>query len=114
MIKMIFTMRRKAGISREAFIDHYERHHVPLALSFIPPPLVYRRNYVADKQDDTFDVVTEIAYATPEEAGQAQAAMASPEAIAAIRADEDRFIESGSVRSYLVETYDSGATPIDT
>lgn len=40
--------------------------------------------------------------------------MASPEAIAAIRADEDRFIESGSVRSYLVETYDSGATPIDT
>jgi len=37
MIKLIFTMKRKSGMSRVAFIDHYENSHVPLALGFMPP-----------------------------------------------------------------------------
>jgi hypothetical protein len=48
MIKIIFTMRRKSGMSRKAFVDYYETLHVPLVLSFIPPPLVYHRNYLPD------------------------------------------------------------------
>jgi hypothetical protein len=113
MVKMIFTMRRKAGMSRAAFIDHYERRHVPLALGFMPSPSVYRRNYVTGEEGDAFDVVTEIVYATPEEAARAQAIMTRPDVAATIRADEDRFVEPGSVRSYLVETYDSGTAPVE-
>jgi EthD domain len=112
MIKIIFTMHRKIGTSRDAFIEHYELRHVPLVLSFIPPPTVYRRNYLQDCSDEAFDVVTEVIHAAKADARHAKVIMSRPEVVAAIRADEYLFIELDSVRSYLVETYDSGQRPI--
>ena len=36
MIKTIAFLKRKAGLSREAFIRYYETRHAPLILSIAP------------------------------------------------------------------------------
>ena len=33
MLKVFAYLRKKEGIERQAFIDYYENHHVPLVLS---------------------------------------------------------------------------------
>lgn len=72
MVKMIFLLTKKPGMSREAFIERYEAKHAPCALDLIPYMSEYRRTYVpedgmlsvshvgpaAEKPD--FDVVTEL------------------------------------------------------
>jgi uncharacterized protein (TIGR02118 family) len=46
MIKLIFMLKRKAGISPEAFREHYESSHVKLAHQYIGHLLQkYVRNY---------------------------------------------------------------------
>lgn len=108
MIKMIFTMKRKAGLSREEFRDYYETRHVPFISALLPAPQSYRRNYLTGEEAD-FDVITEIVYASPAAAEAAQEAMARPEVGAAIQADEAHFIAPGTVRLYPVETCEASA-----
>jgi hypothetical protein len=46
MAKLIFFLKRKPGITREKFRDHYENSHVRLAQKYIGHLLVsYHRNY---------------------------------------------------------------------
>lgn len=101
-MKMIFTMKRKAGTTREAFRAYYEGHHVPLVHRTIPMPDTYRRNYLTGDEVE-FDVVTEMVFASEADAAAAGAIMGRPEVAAMIREDEDRFIEPGSVRTYIVD-----------
>jgi hypothetical protein len=70
--KMIFLLKAKPGMSRDAFIERYETKHAPLALEIIPYMCEYRRTYLPQEgmlsvshvgdaaQRPEFDVVTEL------------------------------------------------------
>ena len=46
MFKVIWLLKRKAGISHEQFRQHYERSHVAMAQHYFGDLLIeYRRNY---------------------------------------------------------------------
>ena len=44
MLKLFAYLAKRADLDTRAFRDCYENHHVPLIGSFVPPPLVYKRN----------------------------------------------------------------------
>jgi hypothetical protein len=66
--KILLFMKRKPGISVEAFRDYYENHHVPLALGHSAMLSRYVRRYLEPRPNpDTgesgelpYDVVTEL------------------------------------------------------
>ena len=69
MLKVFAFLAKRQGIATQAFIEYYENNHVPLVLSLVPTPTVYKRNYVVrgdelNREDDTvdFDVVTELVF----------------------------------------------------
>lgn len=72
-MKIMKLLKRKAGISHTAFVDHYENSHVVLAHRYLGHLFVdYRRNYplpVTERVGETpnsavadspFDAITEI------------------------------------------------------
>jgi uncharacterized protein (TIGR02118 family) len=66
--KILLFMKRRPGMSLEAFRDYYENHHVPLALKYSTAVTRYMRRYLEphrnpDTGDDSelpYDVVTEL------------------------------------------------------
>lgn len=72
MVKMIFLLTKKPGMTREAFIERYESKHAPCALDLIPYMSEYRRTYLPEEgmlavshvgpaaERPQFDVVTEL------------------------------------------------------
>jgi hypothetical protein len=69
MLKVFAFLAKRQSIATQAFIEYYENNHVPLVLSLVPTPTVYKRNYVVrgdelNREDDTidFDVVTELVF----------------------------------------------------
>ncbi|SCW80320.1 EthD domain-containing protein [Sphingobium faniae] len=124
MFKWICLIKKKQGISRKEFIDYYENNHVPLVLHMFPEfktALTYRRNYIVFddpvvaieeregvRDQANFDVMTEVIFATREEANALlTAAFRKPDNAAIVQADEDHFIERGNALMYVVETYET-------
>lgn len=103
MIKLMFLMKRRAGMTPAEFRDYYENRHAPFMLSMSGRPAVYRRNYVTGPDERDYDVVTEIVYATQADFAAAQAAMADPENARRMAEDQARFLEPGSVRAFTVD-----------
>ena len=73
MIKFVALLKKKEGMSREAFIDYYENHHAPFMSETIPSIFEYRRSYVLAEHmfvaghnaevappPPPFDVITEL------------------------------------------------------
>ena len=66
--KILLFMKRRAGMTMEAFKDYYENHHVPLALKYSSDISRYVRRYLTPHPNpDTgaagelqFDVITEL------------------------------------------------------
>ena len=46
MLKIMAFLNKRQDLETRAFIEHYEKNHVPLVCSLAPPPIVYRRNYL--------------------------------------------------------------------
>lgn len=111
MIKTIAFLKRKAGLSREAFIRYYETRHAPLILSIAPQVCDYRRNFLIEAgaivapgaATPDFDVVTELWY--PDEAAfaAAMAAFTDPVNAQRIAADEENVFDRAYTRFYTVE-----------
>lgn len=91
---------RKPGMTPEAFRDHYEQQHLPLALATFPEIIRHQRNYVT--QDGAFfapdvgmpawDAVSDIWFADRAGFDAMIARLATP-AGAAIQEDEARFLD---------------------
>jgi len=66
MVKIIFLLKRKPGLTPAEFRQQYEEVHAPLALSLFPNVRRYVRNYImtnvmpADAEEPDFDCITEI------------------------------------------------------
>ncbi|MCB2061391.1 MAG: EthD domain-containing protein [Novosphingobium sp.] len=66
--KILLLMKRKPGMSVEAFRDYYENHHVPLALNYPAANTRYIRRYLEPQphaesgtnEELPYDVITEL------------------------------------------------------
>lgn len=109
MVKGIAVLKRKPGLSREEFHQHYEEVHVPLVSKHIPTIKRYVRNYVvssvvpkSDVEELEFDCITE-QWFDDMEGFQAMMDFAASEAGCVIRDDEKSFLDRKKTVYVLVE-----------
>ena len=115
MIKVVTLLTRKPGMSREAFIEHYETHHRKIGEKYLSGFAVkYQRRYLtfADSANHAptelpFDVLMEIWFPDQPTMEAAMALIASESAQEEIVADEERLFDRDLIRSYKVEEYES-------
>ena len=115
MIKVVTLLTRKPGMSREAFIEHYETHHRKIGEKYLSGFAVkYQRRYLQsagfreqEGDEPPFDVLMEIWYPDQDTLDAALAALSTDEAQAEIIADEERLFDRDLIRSYTVEEYES-------
>ena len=114
MFKVIALLARKPGMSREAFIRHYETTHAPLGRKLFPQMVGYRRNYVdltgaiiaAGAGAPDFDVVTEIWFSDRASYEAMLASHASDPAVGSlIDQDEENFLDRSKTRFFIVEEH---------
>ena len=115
MIKVVTFLTRKPGMSREAFIEHYETHHRKIGEKYLSGFAVkYQRRYLQSagfrgQEGATlpFDVLMEIWYPDQDTLDAALAVLSTDEAQAEIIADEEHLFDRDLIRSYMVEEYES-------
>ena len=115
MIKVVTLLTRKPGMSREAFIEHYETHHRKIGEKYLSGfATKYQRRYMQsagfreqDGDAPPFDVLMEIWYPDQDARNGALAVLSTEEAQAEIAADEERLFDRKLIRSYTVEEYES-------
>lgn len=109
--KSVALLRRRADLTREAFITYYEEHHAPLVLSLLPGIVDYRRNY-ADFEGAfvsggaapfDFDVVTELWFADRDAYARAMAVATREDVAGRIAEDEENFLDRTGTRMFMVE-----------
>ena len=130
MFKLMITMKRKKGISQDEFQRYYNEQHLAFAQKIIPPPkpgarppMLHRRNFI--RADDSlvaligdgradanppFDVITEVVYETREDAAAALQSFFQESVINAVKSDEQKFIEDGSIKFYVTEVFEQRST----
>jgi uncharacterized protein (TIGR02118 family) len=117
MVKLITIVKRKSGITRNEFIQHWQQVHARMAIedkSFWNRVRKYVQNYVtsADGQHAAWDGVVELWF---DSQGELDAAFAGQETKNGLIADLDNFIDQASMISVVTEEnvlYDSGASSI--
>lgn len=99
MIHTLAFIKRRAAIDREAFREHYEKIHVPLALPLLEGLLRYVRYHVESIRygEFGFDVMTAFGYRDKKTTDRVFARLAADEG-AAIRADELDFMDKPANR----------------
>jgi hypothetical protein len=111
MFKIMAFLSKREDIATRAFIDYYERRHVPLIRSLAPTPIGYTRNYLVrgdevNREHDSidFDVVTELVF--PDRAAYLAWAAQLAQSTAGqpiISEDESKFLDRSRTRAYVVE-----------
>jgi len=79
--KEIWLLQRRAGTSRQAFVDHWLHAHVPLLLASRPGLVQYVAGVVEARLSETgelWDGIAELHYASPESARSADDARGLP------------------------------------
>jgi hypothetical protein len=109
-VKAIALLRKKEGITREAFIAYYETRHAPLIRSLLPHIADYRRNYVDRDGAFTspvapinFDSVTEMRFASRAHYDAFLAAAADPHTAELIAQDEENLFDRSATRMFVVD-----------
>ena len=112
MFRVLALLAKKADVDTEAFIDYYERRHVPLICSLAPPPTVYKRRYIRHDERLTtaggtvdFDVAVELAFPDRAAFEAWMARLSGPGAGDLVGADEAKFLDRSRTRAYVVEEY---------
>jgi uncharacterized protein (TIGR02118 family) len=113
MIKVIVLIKKRSDITTEQFRHHYETIHAPLIDQLLPFYATYRRNYVdgpvrGGPHELDCDVFTELEFASADDHAAWLAALARPEVVAQIRADEANFLDSAATRMWAVSAFASG------
>ena len=114
-VRVIALIRRKPGLSREEFVEHYEQHHARLIAAHKHTWLAdYSRNYVEPgaqitKMDGAAgslpdcDVVTVASFRTVEDYEAFSQASQDPDFQAAVLADEQTFMDRDSIRFFRAD-----------
>jgi len=109
--KVMALLRKKPGLSKAAFIDHYENRHVPLIKSLFGGIVEYRRSYVdltgAILSDGVappdFDVVTELWFKDRSGYQEMLAGPDNPEVAMRVADDEAQFLDCSKTRFFVVD-----------
>lgn len=126
MFKFVTLIKKKEGITRDEFIEYYEKKHIPFLLETFPEfqkAVLYRRNYlrfgdaVSEEPDRSgdfgyagFDVVNEVMFPKREDAiALMDASYKNAETYRKVLEDEDQFVERGHVKMYVVDVYETFA-----
>ena len=117
MIAMILLLKRKPGMTREQFRQHYETSHVMLAKKHLGHLFHdYRRHYVGDViamrgeevvvngvEEGAYDVITKIVFRDQAALDEFWRIYAIPEVFAELRADEQAFLDMPTMRVNICE-----------
>ncbi len=115
-MKILCFLKRKAGLSRAAFIDYYEQRHAKLVAELLPFYSEYKRNFI-DADDvyapghlenkaqivPPFDVVTELTFSSRQMYEKMLAALADPVIGPRIAADEENVFDRSAMVIYTVD-----------
>jgi hypothetical protein len=118
MFKVIMLLKKRADLTRAQFIDYYDNRHVPLVHSLLPKgAAIHRRNFVVPADgagaDDECDAIVEVFYEDRQTATAAMRVLTEPQIRQRVEADEDQFIQRGSIRRFLVEVHETVYRPLD-
>jgi len=115
MVKMVAFMKRKPGMSREAFKEYYETRHAPLAAKCMRMFAGYRRSYIVPSKtldaghvkdrppQPDVDVLTEIWFRKPEDVQALAKELAHPEIGPMITADEANMLDRTYMKTWMVQ-----------
>lgn len=115
MIKMVFLLKRKSGLTREQFIAQYEAGHARLGEKHVTNAVRYVRRYLkpvpelftGETIEPDHDVITELWFEDQEQYEIAMKRLARPEVVAEIVADEETIFDRDKHRVFMVDEYDS-------
>jgi uncharacterized protein (TIGR02118 family) len=106
---LLFLLKRRDGMTREEFIDYYEKRHAPLAASYMPGVRKYVRRYLAPARhrppvdELEFDVITEIWCDDPAQLRN----FGDPDVAATIARDEEALFDRAAMRVVVVEEHET-------
>jgi hypothetical protein len=123
MFKIIMLLKKRADITREEFIEHYDNVHVPFMHGLVPQgAAVHRRNFVVPKRDadagaesdsaGECDAIVEVFYEDLDTAERAMRCLTDPQVRSLMEQDENKFIHPGSIRRYVVEVHETVFRPL--
>ncbi len=114
MFKVFAFLTKREELEMQAFIDYYEKKHIPLILSLAPAPLVYKRRYLVRDQELTnsgnmvdYDVMTELGFADQEAFAAWTGRLFAPGIAEQVAEDEARFLDRSRTRAYVVQEYET-------
>jgi uncharacterized protein (TIGR02118 family) len=120
MIKMVILIRKKAGMSRDDFIHHYETSHSVIGRRLLGHLwLKYVRNYPIslmeyqpeeNSVEDSYDAITELWFEDQAAVDEMARIINIPENNKLILEDEEKFQERLLTRLLMVEEVDTGTT----
>lgn len=118
MIKMIFMLKRRPGMTREAFIERYENGHAQIGARHVAGAARYVRRYLepvpelftGDVVDPDHDVITELWFDTQEAYERTMQRLAQPDVVAEIVADEEELFDRSRHRVFMVDERDTSLT----
>lgn len=111
MYRRITLLKRRPGMSPEAFRDYYETHHRRIGEEVLAGhALRYVRRYVAPIGDGPlpdFDVVLEIDFADQAAHDRCIVALSQPAVAKRIAEDEEQVFDRSATLSFIVEECES-------
>ncbi len=116
MVKGIALIKRRAGLSRDEFVEYYETNHAPLVLKHIPGIRRYVRNHITtlpggpSGDEPDFDCISEFWFDDMEASSNGINVLAS-EAGDVIREDEEKFLDRSRIVFFHVDARESEIPP---
>jgi uncharacterized protein (TIGR02118 family) len=115
VIKMIFMLKRRKGLSREDFVRYYESTHAKLGEKHVPNAARYVRRYLqalpepftGTVREPDYDVVTELWFHNQADMDAAMSHLVEADVSQEIARDEENLFDRPMNRVYLVEEVDS-------
>ena len=117
MVKLVFMLKRRPGMSREEFLRYYEQHHARLGEKYVPNAVRYVRRFIdpmagpSGGGDADYDVLTELWFANQGEVDKAMKLLSDPKVHAEIEADEKVLFDRAATRMYMITERDSTMNP---
>ncbi len=119
MFKVVMLMKRRPGMTPEAFKDYYETTHARIGERVLPTAERYFRRFltpisppaVGPVVEPVADVITEIWFKDRATYETTMAKLGDPAINAEIVADEEKLFDRTSIRMYAVDERESRLKP---
>lgn len=115
MLKYMLLLKRKAGLSLQECIDHYENVHVPLATAYHAGVKRHIRHFLRPSPypldgsvvEAEYDILTELWFDDRQAFDAYRARVQQPEVRQITQADIARFLDPAKMRRALIEEHES-------